>query len=130
MAKLTRRTFLGALPLVGAAAVAPAAMAIPVPQTRQEQIDHHVAELVRLMSEVAGPCDGWRLSVSQHPWDKPEPVIHADRYWSVPERMRDGSPRTMMVDRMRTFNHRTGEHNDYDPMIDLSQWKPKGGVHD
>ena len=97
--------------------------------TRQQVIDHHIGELVQLMAEVAGPCDGWRLWIGQHPWDKPDPVVHADRYWSVPERIRDGSPRTLMVDRMRTFDYRTGEHNDYSPMVDLSQWVPKGGAH-
>ncbi|WP_156461281.1 hypothetical protein [Devosia sp. Root436] len=131
MSMITRRLMIQALPFIGAAAGIPVALAVPTEaneaQSAQEQIDHHVAELVKLITDTAGPCDGWRLYISSNPWDHPEPFLRAERFWRVNERMRDGSPRTMLVDRMRTFNHRTGEHNDYDPMIDLAGWVPKAG---
>lgn len=131
MSMITRRLLIQAMPFLGAAAAIPAALALPAEatevQSRQEQIDHHVAEIVKLISETAGPCDGWRLFISQQPWDRPQPLITAERFWRVNEPMRDGSPRTMEVDRMRRFDHRTGEHNDYVPMIDLTAWVPKAG---
>lgn len=121
MADLTRRLLLQALPFIGASVALPVAAA-PALQDRVELIDYHVAELVKLLRQSAGPCDGCSFHIGFHPWDRDTPQLRADRYWKVNETVRPGV--TFPVDRMREFDPITGLHTDYRDMPDLSNWRP------
>jgi hypothetical protein len=117
---LTRRTILQALPFIGAAAGIPAlslAEEAAEPQSLQERIDHHVAALAALISETAGDCNGWRVSLNCNPADHDGVRLQGERWWTVGEMVQG---RQLPLDRAREFDPRTGLHNDCKAMPDLA----------
>jgi hypothetical protein len=121
MADLSRRTFFGAVPLFGAAALAPTA-AFSASQTAGDKFAYHQAGLMQVIAETAGPCDGYRFiggfdAYQGKPWRKVE------RGWILQEEVRQGG-RKIPVERWCYFDPTTGEHINWTDMPDLSGWTP------
>lgn len=115
--KTTRRFFIKALPIIGAAAALPSAALGSM--SLRERFDFHFQGLADCLNETAGACDGWNLQCGLN---RGIGYHQAQRFWYLDESIPQ-TDRVMRTTLMREFSPLTGEDRGCGPLPDLRNWR-------